>query len=180
MDGLRGIATSNELRLYPILKRIGQGELILCHHPQARWISQGPREALLHRPVGRPFLCLACAAGRCKQANVERVCRVGTGVRLKCGSRRRTLICAGYGMLRFRTLLNRINDALTWQNQPPFVPWTISRIEDFICPQTLNVEDEVRPDDQAAQGRSQPDTGRQSMSIGPSPSALRIPFVRLS
>lgn len=27
MDGLRGIASSGELRLYPILKRIGQGEL---------------------------------------------------------------------------------------------------------------------------------------------------------
>lgn len=43
-----------------------------------------------------------------------------------------------------RTLLNRINDALTWEKQPPFVPWTISRIGGFYLPSNLNVEDEVR------------------------------------
>jgi hypothetical protein len=43
-----------------------------------------------------------------------------------------------------RTLLNRINDALTLERQPPLVPWTISRIGGFYLPSNLNVEDEVR------------------------------------
>jgi len=43
-----------------------------------------------------------------------------------------------------RTLLNEINDALAAGKQPPFLPWTISRIGGFYLPSTLQVEDEVR------------------------------------
>jgi hypothetical protein len=40
--------------------------------------------------------------------------------------------------------LNEINDALAAEKQPPFLPWTISRIGGFYLPSTLLFEDEVR------------------------------------
>jgi hypothetical protein len=43
-----------------------------------------------------------------------------------------------------RTLLNRINEALAQAHEPPFLPWTISRIIAFYLPSTLQTEDEVR------------------------------------
>jgi predicted NBD/HSP70 family sugar kinase len=39
-----------------------------------------------------------------------------------------------------RTLLNEINDAFTAEKQPPFLPWTVSRIGAFYLPSNLNVD----------------------------------------
>jgi hypothetical protein len=148
MDGLRGIASSGELRLYPILKRIGQGELdaFAIAHKLNGYLNKGP---------GRPYCVdlsedlFYVSLARTGAANEPYMWSVfaerGKGVRLKLR------LTPDHGDLRgvqyaqaSRTLLNRINDALTWENQPPFVPWTISRIGGFYLPSNLNVEDEVR------------------------------------
>jgi hypothetical protein len=69
----------------------------------------------------------------------------GTGVRLKLRLRPQQADMRGIQYAQTsRTLLNRINDALTWEKQPPFVPWTVSQIGGFYLPSNLNVEDEVR------------------------------------
>jgi hypothetical protein len=147
MDGLRGIASSGDLRLYPILKRIGQGELdtFAITHKLDGYLKGPGRpyyvdlsEDLFYVSLTRPG---AASAPYMWIVFGER----GKGVRLKL---RLTPDQANLRGIRYaqasRTLLNRINDALTWENQPPFVPWTISRIGGFYLPSNLNVEDEVR------------------------------------
>jgi hypothetical protein len=69
----------------------------------------------------------------------------GTGVRLKFR------LAPKYADLRSiqyeqasRTILNELNHALHTANEPPFVPWTISRIAGFYLPSTLSYEGEVR------------------------------------
>jgi hypothetical protein len=44
-----------------------------------------------------------------------------------------------------QTLLNELNNALAQEGEPPFVPWTTSRIGAFYLPSSLHREDEVRP-----------------------------------
>jgi hypothetical protein len=69
----------------------------------------------------------------------------GEGVRLKL---RLTPLQADLRGIQYeqdsRTLLNEINDTLTAEKLPPFMPWTISRIGGFYLPSDLNVEGEVR------------------------------------
>jgi hypothetical protein len=43
-----------------------------------------------------------------------------------------------------RTLLNEIKTALADEGEPPFLPWTLSRIGAFYLPSTVRTEDEVR------------------------------------
>jgi hypothetical protein len=69
----------------------------------------------------------------------------GTGVRLKFR------VEPGYADLRpiqyenpARTLLTELNHALASEGEPPFLPWTISRIGAFYLPSALHYEGEVR------------------------------------
>lgn len=49
-----------------------------------------------------------------------------------------------YELTGSTTLLNEINEALARQGEPPFVPWTTSRIGAFYLSSTVRTEDEVR------------------------------------
>jgi hypothetical protein len=147
MDGLRGIASSGELRLYPILKRIGESEL-------AAFAITHKLDGYLKGP-GRPyyidlsedlFYTSLTRPGAANEAYMWNVfAEQGRGVRLKLrlAPGQADLRGIQYGQAS-RTILNRINDALTWEKQPPFLPWTVSRIGGFYLPSNINVEDEVR------------------------------------
>ena len=147
MDGLRGIAASGELRLYPILKRISEGELdafAITHRLDGYFKGPGgPYYVDLSEDLFYVSLARVGAANEPYMWNV--FAEQGTGVRLKLRLTPKQADLRGIQYAQAsRTLLNRINDALTWEKQPPFVPWTISRIGGFYLPSNLNVEDEVR------------------------------------
>ena len=147
MDGLRGIAASGELRLYPILKRIDQGELdVFAITHRLDGYLRGPgkpyyidlSEDLFYVSLARPG-----AANEPYMWNIFG--EQGRGVRLRLRLMPQQADLRGIQYAReSRTLLNQINDALAQEGQPPFVPWTISRIGGFYLPSNLNTEDEVR------------------------------------
>jgi hypothetical protein len=147
IDRLGSIASSGVLRLYPILKRIGQGELdaFARDHKLGGYLKGAGRpyyvelsEDLFYISFVRPN-----AANEPYMWNV--FAEQGRGVRLRL---RLTPQAAELRGIQYaqpsRTVLNQINDALTWQQQPPFVPWTISQIGGFYLPSNVNVENEVR------------------------------------
>ena len=69
----------------------------------------------------------------------------GAGVRLKLSvlPSRADLRAIQYEMPA-DTLLTKLNSALASEGEPPFVPWTLSKIGAFSLPSTLCREDEVR------------------------------------
>ncbi|ASJ62243.1 hypothetical protein SMB554_24870 (plasmid) [Sinorhizobium meliloti] len=71
----------------------------------------------------------------------------GTGVRLEfkvTPKRAAELRSIHYESNASTTLLREINDALRKADEPPFNPWTISRIGAFYLNSTVAAEDEVR------------------------------------
>jgi hypothetical protein len=140
MGGLRGIAASGELRLYPILKRIGQGELdafAITHKLDGYLRGPGrPYYVDLSQDLFYVSLARPGAANEPYMWNV--FAEQGKGVRLKLRLTPQQADLRGIQYAQAsRTLLNRINDALTWEKQPPFLPWTISRIGGFYLPSNL-------------------------------------------
>lgn len=148
LDGLRGIASSGELRLYAIRKRIGQGELeqFARDHQLQGYLNavSGPPFfeelsddlfyiSMTGLPPTSPLLMWGCFAQ-------------GTGVRLqiKVATSAAELRPTRYEQASNPTLLSEINAALEAIGEPPFVPWTISKIGAFYLPCTLASEDEVR------------------------------------
>jgi hypothetical protein len=147
MDGLRGIASSGDLRLYPILKNIGQGELdaFAITHKLDGYLKGAGRPYYVDLSEDLFYVSLARPGASNEPYMWNVFAGQGRGVRLRLQLSPQLADLRGIQYAQAsRTLLNRINDALTWENQPPFVPWTISRIGGFYLPSNLNVEDEVR------------------------------------
>ncbi len=147
MDGLRGIASSGELRLYPILKRIGQGELdaFAITHKLDGYLKGPGRPYYVDLSEDLFYVSLARPGAANEPYMWNMFAEQGEGVRLKLQLTPQQADLRGIQYAQAsRTVLNRINDALTWEKQPPFVPWTISRIGGFYLPSNLNVEDELR------------------------------------
>lgn len=159
MDGLRGIASTGELRLYPILKRIGQGELdaFAITHKLDGYLTGPGRPYYVELSEDLFYVSLA-RPGAVNEPYMWNVfAEQGKGVRLKLRLTPQQADLRGIQYARAsRTLLNQINDALAWGKQPPFVPWTISWIGGFYLPSNLNVEDEVRLMMKRHKGRADP------------------------
>lgn len=149
LKGLAGIASSKELRLYPIRKRLGQGGE-LSAFAQAHGLkgyldtSQGSPYyeelsddlfyvSLTRIPPKDPFLMWSAFAQ-------------GTGVRLEFEVRPKVaqLRPVYYQATSATTLLAEINAALAASGEPPFVPFTISQIGAFYLTSLVSSEDEVR------------------------------------
>jgi hypothetical protein len=145
--GLRGIASSGELRLYPILKRIGQGELdtFAIRHKLDGYLK-GPGKPYFEELSKDLFYTSLARPGGGDEGYMWNVfADQGSGVRLKLrlAPQHADLRSIQYEKAS-RTLLNQLNDALAAETQPPFLPWTISRIGAFYLPSLLNVESELR------------------------------------
>jgi hypothetical protein len=136
------------LRLYAVRKRFGEGELMTFAgaHGLKGYLdsSQGPPfiEALSDNlfytsftrlPPKNPLLMWGHFAER-------------NGVRLhfRIVPKVAELRPIRYEQRSTKTLLNNINDALSREGLPPFLPWTTSRIIAFNLPSTFEDEDEVR------------------------------------
>jgi hypothetical protein len=149
-EGLQGIASSGEMRLYPIRKRLGPGgeelEAFAKAHRLEGYLdtSEGAPffeelsddlyyTAMTRVPPKHPFLMWSYFAD-------------GTGARLEFRVRPKAaeLRPIRYEQAGSVTLLNQINDSLFREGEPSFVPWTLSRIGAFYLSSTVNAEDEVR------------------------------------
>jgi hypothetical protein len=149
MDVLRSIASSCEMRLYSVAKHIGQGEgeldTFAIKHKLDGYLK-GPGKPYFEELAKDIFYVSLTRPGAANEAYMWSVFGDhGNGVRLKLR------ITPKYADLRgiqyeqaSRTLFNEINDGLAAAKQPPFLPWTISRIGGFYLPSALQVEDEVR------------------------------------
>jgi hypothetical protein len=148
LASLAGIASSQELRLYAVRKRIGQGELDTFarkHH------LKGYLDSSVGEPIYKElsddlfYTSFAGLTPKNEPGMWTEFADAGKGVRLQFR------LAPGAAELRaikyntpVRTLLNQVNDRLAAAGEPPFVPWTTSRIGAFYLPSTLEDEDEVR------------------------------------
>jgi hypothetical protein len=150
MPTLRKIATSGELRLYSVRKRIGQGELdtfAIAHGLDGYLKSKNGSPPFYKQLSDDIFYTSLTRPGGKNESELWGVfAGGGSGVRLKL----RVAPVRARSDLRpiqyqsAQTLLNELNSALTKESEPPFVPWTISRIGAFYLPSSLHREDEVR------------------------------------
>jgi hypothetical protein len=146
-DVLQSIASSGELRLYSVAKHIREGELdTFANKHKLDGYLKGPGRPYFKELAKNIFYVSLTRPGAANAACMwKSFGDHGYGVRMKL---RLTPKCADLRGIQYeqssRTLLNKINDALAAENQPPFVPWTISRIGGFYLPSRFKVEDEVR------------------------------------
>lgn len=148
LASLAGIASSQELRLYAVRKRVGQGELDTFAR---KHLLQGYLDSSAGEPIYKElsddlfYTSFAGLTPKNEPGMWTVFADAGKGVRLQFR------LAPGAAELRAiqyntpaRTLLNQINDGLAAAGEPPFVPWTTSRIGAFYLPSTLEDEDEVR------------------------------------
>jgi hypothetical protein len=150
MQGLRGIASSGELRLYALRNRIDEGELdtFAQKHRLKGYLGSSAGEPMFKELSDDIFYTSFCGLGSSgEQYMWGAFAAGGTGVRFKF--RIEPLIpelearSIQYEQAA-RTLLNDINDRLGKEGEPPFVPWTLSKIGAFYLPSSLAIEDEMR------------------------------------
>jgi hypothetical protein len=147
LQGLEGIAGSGELRLYPIRKHIDEGELqaFAQAHGLRGYLQTAEGEPFYKELSDDLFYTSLVRPNQRDQALMWNVFAQRSGARL------RMRLVPGVAELRpiqyggpFRTLLTQLNDALAVAGEPPFLPWTISRIGGFYLPSSLRLEEEVR------------------------------------
>ncbi len=145
---LKSIAATGQVRLYWARKRIGQGEL------DAFAIKYGLK-GYLDSSAGEPFyktmsddlfyMSLTHPGGGDETDLWNAFAEGGRGVRLKLRVHpsRAELRAIQYDAHADK-VLTKLNSAFTSEGEPPFVPWSLSKIGAFCLPSTLHREDEVR------------------------------------
>jgi hypothetical protein len=148
LSAFRAITASQQLRLTVLRKRTGQGELdtFAEKHSLKGYLDSSAGEPYF-KELSDDIFYTSFADPATSDANMmwASFSGGGTGVRLKFR------VEPGYADLRpiqyenpARTLLTELNHALASEGEPPFLPWTISRVGAFYLPSTLHYEGEVR------------------------------------
>lgn len=149
LSGLKGIASTAELRLYPIRNRLGQGgelEAFAKTHQLGGYLDTTLGEAF-YKDLSDGLFYVAMTRVPAKNPSLMwGYFAAGTGVRLEFQVQPKAadLRPIRYEAQGTATLLSEINDALSANGEPPFVPWTISRIGAFYLTSAVSTEDEVR------------------------------------
>jgi hypothetical protein len=149
LEGLRGIASSRELRLYPIRNRLGQGgelEAFAKAHGLEGYINRQQGEAFYKELSDDLFYAAMTRASPKDPQLMWGVFAQGKGARLefRVQPRAAELRPIFYEKTGSGTLLGKLNEDLSAAGRPPFVPWTLSRIGAFYLASTVSTEDEVR------------------------------------
>jgi hypothetical protein len=148
LSKLRSIALSGELRLYAVRKRLGQGELdtFAKVHGLKGYLDSSQGTPFLNELSDDLFYASMTRIPPKDPSLMWGVFAEGTGARLqfRIAPKAAELRSLQYEQPSTKTLLNEINEALARQGQPPFLPWTLSRIGAFYLPSTVRTEDEVR------------------------------------
>jgi len=145
---LRSIASTGQLRLYAVRKRVGQSELdaFAKAHGLEGYLdaTQGPP---FYKELSDNLFYISLTRVPPKNPSLMwGVFAAGTGVRLqfRIAPKPAAELRPIYYKDSKITLLNKINKELASEGLPVFVPWTLSRIGVFYLPLTLRTEDEVR------------------------------------
>lgn len=149
LDGLKGIASSGELRLYPIRKRLGEGgelEAFASAHGLKGYLDSAQGEAFFKELSDDLFYTSMTRVPPKDPSLMWYAFAHGNGARLELrvqpkAAQLRPIRYEQYGS---RTLLQEINEALSQQGEPPFLPWTLSQIGAFYLSSSVETEDEVR------------------------------------
>jgi hypothetical protein len=148
---LRSIASFGKLRLYWVRKRIGQGELdtFAVTHGLEGYLKSSKGKAPFYKELSDDifYTSLTRPGGQNEDELWNVFAEGGRGVRLKlkvAPVRARSDLRPIQYEAPAQTLLNELNEALAKEGEPPFLPWTISRIGAFYLPSFLHREDEVR------------------------------------
>lgn len=148
LSALENIANTNELRLYPILKRIGQGELdqFAADHNFEGYTDQssGPP---LYKEFSRDLFYISLSRENAQNQgylwNVFGDGGKGVQLHFEISVKAADLRPINYQSPK-RQLLKKINNQLIASGCVPFIPWGISRIGAFYLPSSLIIEDEIR------------------------------------
>lgn len=149
IDVLTSIASSIELRLYTVSKRIGEGEMRqFAEDHDLKGYTDATDGPPFYRELAEDlFYTSFTPLGTGDQTNLWDVFGGrGSGVRLKfriTAKNAAELRTINYQEPQ-RMLLKEINDHLLHASHPPFIPWTISKIGAFYLPSTLVFENEIR------------------------------------
>lgn len=150
LDGFRGIVSSGELRLYPVRNRLGQGgelEAFATAHSLDGYLDPSKGEEFYKILSGDLFYASLTRVPPKDPSLMWGAFARGTGARLEftlAPKLAAELRPVHYEQNGSTTLLREINDALKAAGEPPFNPWTISRIGAFYLNSTVATEDEVR------------------------------------
>jgi len=149
LDALKSIAGANELRLYVVSKRIGEGEMrqFAEDHDFKGYLDEADGPPFYRELAEDLFYTSFIPVRTGDQTNLWDVFGgQGSGVRLRLRINAKSpadLRAINYQAPQ-RMLLKEINDQLLGASYPAFVPWTISKIGAFYLSYTLVFEDEVR------------------------------------
>lgn len=149
LDALMNIARTNELRLYAVSKRIGEGEMrkFAEDHNLKGYLDDTDGAPYYRELAEDLFYTSFTRVGTGDQTNLWDVFGgQGSGVRLRfrVNAKKPAEIRAINYQAPQRMLLKEINDRLIRASYAAFIPWTISKIGAFYLPSTLVFEDEVR------------------------------------
>lgn len=150
LDGLKAIATSAQLHLHPVAKRLHEDEFATFareHDLQGYFDDNGRGEKVLEDLSKDLFYISLAKLGNPDEADLwSAFANDGRGVRLRLRLTPKApadLRRMGY-QTGSPTALKRINDALLAQEGLVYTPWTISRICAFYLPIGYREEHEVR------------------------------------
>jgi len=148
LTALQGIASSGMLRLYPVRKRVDQGELkaFAQAHRLQGYLDGGGGEPYYKKLSDDLFYVSLTRATQMDEDAMWAIFAAGTGVRLEVVIKPKVaqLRPIHYPAKGGTSLLTDINAALNAAGQPSFMPWSISRIGAFYLPSDLASENEVR------------------------------------
>lgn len=147
-EGLKGIARSGELRLFPVRRRIGQGEIdTFAEKHRLHGYLRSTRGEPLFKELSDNLFYTSFTDMKAKNAshmwNVFARDETGACLRIRLTTCNAELRAIQYDD-RSRTLLEELGDQLKIAGEPAFLPWTISKIGAFYLPSTLFVESEIR------------------------------------
>ncbi|WP_205756241.1 hypothetical protein, partial [Labrenzia sp. 011] len=149
IDALRGIASSEELRLYPIRKRIGEGgemEAFARAHRLDGYLTKDQGDPYYKEMSNDIFYVSLTRTPPKDPSYMWSYFSHGSGVRLEfiVWPKAAELRPVYYEQAGTKTLLADINSALAAAGAPPFVPHTLSWIGAFYLSSLVSSEDEVR------------------------------------
>ncbi|RVJ46123.1 hypothetical protein [Sinorhizobium meliloti] len=137
LAGFQGIVSSAELWLYPVRNRLGQGgelEAFALAHGLNGYLDKTKGEEFYKSLSDDLFYASLTRVPPKDPMVMWGAFAQGTGVRLefqvtpKRGAELRPIYYEPIGPTLPMTFLKEINDALKAMGEPPFTPWTISRI----------------------------------------------------
>ena len=145
----QGIVAAGELRLHPIKKRLGPGgelEAFAKAHGLQGYLD-APKGQALYETFSKDLFYISLTRHPTKNpSDLWGAFAQSTGVRLefRIDPKQSDLRPIRYEQKGVSTLLLEINKALLNAGEPPFVPWTISRIGAFYLDETVSGEAEIR------------------------------------